>query len=234
MKDDNLVNDLELLVARIKHEMNSSKQVVKEAGDPNDARDIGSKLQIVLTTFNSNEPIDAKVDTGAEMSSLRVNNLKINENQGACSFNFYGKNVTMGYEGFQAVKLGDKTENRPIVTFNVVVPTKDPNEKDITVSNVKFNINDVPDQEIVAGDNYMDVLLGMNFITAGKFKVVGRATQTEGVEGFEILDDEKAQILRNSVKDIVSQLIHWAGNFKDPNEAMEFMLDEIATQIRNR
>lgn len=156
--------------------------IVREAGDPNDDRDIGTKLEVVLSTFNANKPIDAKVDTGAEMCSMRVNNLKVNERQGVCSFNFYNKNITMSYDGFQSVKVGDAVENRPLVKFNVVVPTKDPNTQDIVVNNVQFNLNDVPDHQIVKGDEFRDLLLGMNFINAGKFRVVGSAQTTEDID----------------------------------------------------
>jgi hypothetical protein len=236
--ENDLLNDLDLLVARIRREMNDTQPIVTEAGDPKDPRDIGTKIEIVLSTFNSNEPIDAKVDTGAEMSSIRVNNLKVNEQQGVCSFDFYKKNVTMGYDGFQAVKVGDKTENRPVVSFNVVVPTSDPNSQDMDVKNVKFNLNEVEGQQIIKGDGYMDVLLGMNFINAGKFRVVGRATSDATTESVisetKQLDDDHRQILSNSVRDMANQLVHWARDYDDPKAALEFMMQDLARQIREK
>jgi len=179
--DNKLINELDELVARIK----ADQKQINEVGDPTDPRDIGTKVEIILSTFNADKPIDAKVDTGAEMSSIRVNNLKINEAQGVCAFDFYNKNITMSYNGFQSVKVGDATENRPLVNFNVTVPTKDPNAKDMTVNNVQFNLNEVQDK-IVKGDDYMDVLLGLNFINAGKFKVVGKSTTMDPRESLEL------------------------------------------------
>lgn len=231
--ENNLLNDLDLLVARIRREMNEAKPIVTEAGDPKDPRDIGTKIEIVLSTFNSNEPIDAKVDTGAEMSSIRVNNLKINEQQGVCSFDFYKKNVTMGYEGFQAVKLGDKTENRPVVTFNVTVPTKDPNSQDMEVKNVKFNLNEVEGQEIIKGDGYMDVLLGMNFINAGKFRVVGRATQTEAYGSDQDAAAAKKMNV-NGMKAIATQIVHWASSEEDEDRAIKIMMDELHRLLQDK
>lgn len=180
--------------------------MVREAGDPNDDRDIGSKIEVILSTFNHNKPIDAKVDTGAEMSSIRVNNLQVNERQGVCSFQFYNKKITMSYDGYQAVNTNERTENRPLVKFNVVVPTKDPNSKDIVVSNVQFNLNNV-ENRIVKGDGYQDLLLGLNFVNAGKFRVVGRAQPMEGIN-WDALQEMFEDVEVPEV-DLKEEMINW-------------------------
>ena len=46
---------------------------------------------------------------------------------------------------------------------------------------IQSNLNNV-EHRIIKGDGYQDVLLGLNFINAGKFRVVGRAEPMESTQ----------------------------------------------------
>lgn len=138
---------------------------INEANIPND-RLIGHNLSIIITGFNNHDQIPAKVDTGAQICSLHAENIQIKSNQNMVSFTFGDKKYTMPTHEFQSVQTADNgVENRPVVTFDIIIPNNDVNIKNRIIKKIKFNLNDrsnMPDK----------ILLGQNFIKAGDFVVV--------------------------------------------------------------
>ena len=145
---------------------------MREAEIP-DSRIVHSKIGIVLNGFHNNSPIDAKVDTGADICSLHASDVKMNTESGLVSFVFGDKRVTMPLVTVQAIKTADNgIDNRPVVQFDVVIPNNDPMKKNHVLKKISFNLNDrsnMPDK----------VLLGQNFIKAGNFVVMNDNEQQE-------------------------------------------------------
>lgn len=148
---------------------------------------IGHEANIILHGFNSNNIIKAKIDTGADMSSLHANDVKIKGN--TVEFDFGSSHVNMPLSGYQSVKTADGgIENRPIVKFAVTIP-KDGTDKDVSLSNVSFTLND---------RTQMDdkVLLGLNFIEAGKLTIVSDAKAPKKITEEESSDVSKEEIIK--------------------------------------
>ena len=92
---------------------------------------IGYQIPVILHGFNGNAPTNAKVDTGAEVSSLHANNVTVTNN--TVQFDFADKHINMPLAGYQSVKTADSgIEQRPVVKFAVTIP-KDGTDKDVTI-----------------------------------------------------------------------------------------------------
>lgn len=125
-------------------------------------RMIGQTVQIVLSGMFQNEPIIAKVDTGASCCSLDAQDLSIARNPNGdgevVTFTFRNRKYRMLIQQYQAVSSADGgVKNRPVVKFTV-------RYRDIVLSDVLFNLNDRDGMEY-------DCLIGLNFLQAGKFLV---------------------------------------------------------------
>lgn len=133
---------------------------------------IGYQIPVILHGFNGNAPTNAKVDTGAEVSSLHANNVTVTNN--TVQFDFADKHINMPLAGYQSVKTADSgIEQRPVVKFAVTIP-KDGTDKDVTLNNISFTLND---------RSKMDdrILLGLNFIEAGKFTIASDADKPKKI-----------------------------------------------------
>jgi len=142
---------------------------------------IGHKMPIILSGFNGDRPIKAKVDTGAEMCSLDANNLEWEPGNTTVKFEFGDRVVSMGCDSVGIRTADGGIEYRPVVVFDVRIPDGDDNpDNDTEIKKVQFNLNDrsdMPDK----------ILLGKNFISAGNFKVMiknpmGKEIENEDVE----------------------------------------------------
>jgi len=171
---------------------------------------IGYNVEIVLKGFNGNKDIKAKIDTGADMSSLHANNVKIKGK--TIEFDFGDRHVTMPLGGYQRVKTADGgIENRPIVKFSVEVP-KPGTDKDIVINNLAFTLNDRSDMD----DR---ILLGLNFIEAGNFTIASDASSPK--------DIVETQIVNNSKTEVINNIIHLI-------ESNDISLDDLLYMKRNR
>jgi len=119
---------------------------------------IGLKLQVVLVGFNGNEPLEAKVDTGADVSSLHATDIKIQEGSSLygdenkfVTFTHGNKTYKMKVATVQAVSSSDGgTTYRPCVIFTMKVGEE-------AYDNVLFNLNDRDNMD-------SKILLGLNAI----------------------------------------------------------------------
>lgn len=125
-------------------------------------RMIGQTIQVVLSGLFQNEPLIAKVDTGASCSSLDAQDINIAQNSNGegevVTFTFRNRKYRMLVQQHQAVSSADGgVKNRPVVKFTV-------RYREIVLQDVLFNLNDRDGMEY-------DVLIGLNFLQAGKFLV---------------------------------------------------------------
>lgn len=123
---------------------------------------IGTTTMLRLRGFNGDQPIHAKVDTGAETCSLHAGNMKLSTEEGSTdaivSFTFGSNNYQIPVKSWQQVSSADGgTKRRPVVAFTVYIA-------DEVVPDVEFNLNDRSEMEY-------ELLIGLNLIKAAKLKV---------------------------------------------------------------
>jgi hypothetical protein len=123
---------------------------------------VGIHTMVRLRGFNNDQPINGKVDTGAETSSLHAGDLQISSDhrvdEHTASFTFGSNRYRVPIVGWQAVSSADGgTTRRPIVTFTVYIA-------DEVIPDVEFNLNDRSQMEY-------ELLIGLNLIQAAKLKV---------------------------------------------------------------
>lgn len=123
---------------------------------------IGSQIELMLLSFNNNEPIIAKVDTGASYCSLHATDINIAPSayKGVeqVSFNYRGQTYRMPLVNKQSVQNSDGgVSYRPVVKFNINMNGK-------TYEDVLFNLNDRSDMS-------HDILLGQNLLQQSRVLV---------------------------------------------------------------
>lgn len=134
---------------------------------------VGSSAEVIFTQFSRNNPIRAKVDTGADVCSLHCTKWKTNN--GKVSFvapNISNNVITMNLHDQQAVKTADGgVEYRPVVEFDIVINGHD-------MSGIAFNLNNRSGMEF-------PILIGQNALQKGKFMVNPSATESFDWQGLE-------------------------------------------------
>lgn len=129
--------------------------IIKEA--PNQPV-LGETAQVEFTSLPNSKPLKARVDTGAEISSLHVDSLKPGD--GVVQFTskeLSDKVITMHPREYETVKSANGESKRPVVMMDIKV-----NGKPIT--GVLFNLAN-------RGDMEFPVLLGKNALEKGGFLV---------------------------------------------------------------
>lgn len=123
---------------------------------------VGVHTVVRLRGFNNDQPINGKVDTGAETCSLHAGDLQLNTDHvsgdSMASFSFGSNRYRVPVKSWQHVSSADGgTKRRPVVTFTVYIA-------DEVVPDVEFNLNDRSEMDY-------ELLIGLNLITAAKLKV---------------------------------------------------------------
>lgn len=142
-------------------ETKTDKKPELSASELHKQEHIGIHTRITLGGFNGERSIPAKVDTGAETSSLHASSLNVTTNnatsESTAVFTFGDSKYRIPVAGFQSVSTSDGVTNRPTVKFGVYINAK-------FVPDVVFNLNDRSNMEF-------PVLIGLNLINAAKLKV---------------------------------------------------------------
>lgn len=145
---------------------------------------IGDVADVIFVNFNGGQPVQGKVDTGAELSSLHAEHIQINDSHGmdsdSVSFVFEGKRYKMTVQDKQAVKTADNgVEYRPVVKFNIKV-------NGLPLSDIMINLNDrsaMPHK----------LLIGQNILEKGGFLIDPKLRENEEVDDeidWEMLEEE--------------------------------------------
>mgnify|MGYP001815585430 CR=1 FL=1 len=145
---------------------------------------IGDVVPVGFINFQNSKPLKGKVDTGATISSLHVDQMKINKQSGQVTFinkDLSPNQITLPIAEQQAVKSSDGgTEYRPIVALNVKVDGQ-------TMNGIQFNLNDRSEMDF-------QVLIGQNVLEKGGFLIDPRVNEEdEAVEGevdWDLLQEE--------------------------------------------
>jgi len=123
----------------------------------NEKKQVLSRMVEVEIPF-APEPIQAKVDTGADMCSLHGMNIKVDESNSTVSFTFSGKRFKMNMSEIANIKTSDNGgESRPVIKINMKVDGK-------PISDVKCNLNDRSEMAV-------EMLLGSNVLRKGDFLI---------------------------------------------------------------
>lgn len=203
---------------------------------------IGSKIDVVLVSFNGNKPITGKVDTGASVCSLHADSINIrkdplNPDQQVVDFTYNGSKFTTGMEQQQSVQSADGgIEYRPLVKFAVKYDGQ-------TIPDVLFNLNDRSQMED-------KLLIGMNLLTEIGYKIdptsesvveseedlvdklIKLAKQVQAIEMFKnsaIDGKEKLQQYQSELNEVASKLRKQSSDIT--NEELEWILEQIDTEL---
>ena len=124
-----------------------NKEVIepeKEKISNDDFSLVGSVDKIIIKYFNDEKPIDVRIDTGAEYSSINGSDIDMNDETISFTFGDFRYRFSL----LKSVKIvaANGKEKRPIIRLDIVID-------DNVLHNVEFTVNDR------GGLNY-DVLLG--------------------------------------------------------------------------
>lgn len=140
---------------------------------------LGLSAQLVFGAFGS-KPIEGKVDTGATVSSLHADQIKLNKEKNTVSFvcqPLSNNVITLQLDGSQEVHSADAGGvTRPVVTLDVEIDGT-------AIKGATFNLNDRSGMD-------SPVLIGQNILKAGNFQI---DTNAEG--GTKQMDDTEAPLV---------------------------------------
>lgn len=119
---------------------------------------ISDESDVVLVGFNDNQPIKARVDTGAAQCSLHGEDVKWSTDNNLIQFTFEGKRYRMNLNSEQSISSSDGgNSKRPVVAFKVKFAGK-------LFDKILFNIND-------RGHMPHPILIGQNILEHGNFLI---------------------------------------------------------------
>ena len=116
---------------------------------------IGTEASAIIMGLNDNKPISAKIDTGADLCSLNVKNIKLEHEQ--VSFDFHNRRYRMNIASNHNINTADGgSELRPSVKLSIKI-------KDNSINDIMVTLND--------RGNLSDFLIGMNCIKKLDMKI---------------------------------------------------------------
>lgn len=198
---------------------------------------IGLDAEITLVGINGDNPLRAKVDTGAQECSLDAQNLEEDvddiSGSGSVSFTLGEYKYKMAIAGYQSISSADGgTTNRPTIKLGVRFGEE-------YIPDMVFNLNDR------SGMDY-PILLGVSFLKAAGLQIdpslseaieiefadePGKTQGTLGGEATDVVDsDEKSD---NTESDLnLDSLIEWvkANQFKTVGEVITELLQLRSTK----
>jgi len=155
-----------LVPSTVKTIQKPSEDLVSEK-EETDENHIGDVVDLYFTTFSGHKPLQGKVDTGADVSSLHVDSWEIHNKSGKVKFinkTLSTNVITAPLLDKQAVKSADSgIEYRPVIKANIRINGK-------LLTDVEFNLNDRSSMEY-------PVLIGQNVLEKGKFLINPRLNE---------------------------------------------------------
>lgn len=155
-----------------------------EQKDKYEGKILGSSIQVGFTQFPRSQNARAKIDTGANISSIHAENIQIDKQNNRVSFRapFLSNNVlTTSLVTNQAVKSPDGgVQYRPVIALDIMINNQ-------RIPGVEFNLNDRSHMS-------HDVLIGQNVLQKGKF-LIDPSMESEEVD-WDYLD----QLLTEELK----------------------------------
>jgi ribosomal protein S6--L-glutamate ligase len=140
---------------------------------------IGTVSHVIIKHFNNEEPLEARVDTGAAMSSIHGEDIKIDDS--SVRFKFKGTVYKFHLVRTSKIKQVDANDisERPVIRVDLTVNNQ-------TLRNVEINVTSREDMKY-------DVLLGRNTLAQAGFLVnpaVGNITPIEGNKELKKQEEE--------------------------------------------
>jgi len=153
---------------------------------------IGSSVEVIISNLTGSSIINAKVDTGADISSIHADEWSVNNGQVTFVNQEISQNkITIPVIEKQAIKSSNgDIEYRPVVSLNIKV-------NGILLSDVMFNLND-------RGSMTYSMLVGKNILERGGFMIDPKLD--EGVETIteaEMMDGLDLDALQDQIKNMV-------------------------------
>lgn len=125
--------------------------------------DIGFTEQVVIQGINGDQPIESKIDTGADMCSLHATNIVIDSN--TVQFQFNERKYRMRLSGTQPIKqAGAEASSRPIILVTLTIAGT-------TLKNIECNLSDRSDMT--------PLLIGKNALTNGDFTISTQSNEMQ-------------------------------------------------------
>lgn len=177
----------------------STEKTVMAEADKQEEPTIGTHIEVILRSFNDEQPIRGKVDTGATINSLHAENINIRKDPfdpetEVVDFEFNGKKYSMTLVDYQAVQSADGgVVYRPVVKFNVLYDGN-------LYEDVLFNLNDRSDMED-------KLLIGMNLLKEIGYKIdpTKNESKTEEQQEQDIITEEEWQWIEQQInEDIIT------------------------------
>lgn len=121
---------------------------------------VGDFVEVRFTNLPASTFLRGKVDTGATISCLHADSYSVDKHKKQVTFkcsHLSNNSLTLALSDMQSVKSASGTEYRPVVEMDVRIG-------EVTLSKMKFNLNDRSDMD-------EPVLIGQNVLEAGKFLI---------------------------------------------------------------
>lgn len=159
-----------------------------------DSRKVGLNLDVTLVGLNGDNPLRAKVDTGAEECSLDAQNINEDVDEvtgtGTVTFSLGDYQYKMSIHGHQSISSADGgTKNRPTIKVGVRYGEE-------YIPDVVFNLNDRSSMDY-------PVLLGVSFLTTAKLVV--DPSLAEAME-ITFADEPDKEVVQGAGVDVSTQI----------------------------
>ncbi len=166
-------------------------QLIEDEAKINIAKEkiIGSTVQVFISNIPNGAAIEAKVDTGADISSIHADEWNVNNGQVTFTNNEISPNeITLPVLEQQAIKTSNgQVEYRPVVSLNVKV-------NNVPMSDVMFNLND-------RGSMTYSMLVGKNILERGGFLIDPKLDEAEVISEEEMMNDLDMDVLAEQFSD---------------------------------
>jgi len=152
---------------------------------------IGTSVEVIISNLPGVPPVNAKVDTGADISSIHADEWSVDNGQVTFINPEISQNkITMPVIEKQAIKSSNgDIEYRPVVSLNIKV-------NGIPLSDVMFNLND-------RGTMTYSMLVGKNILERGGFMIDPKLDESlETITEEEMINGLDLDALQEQIKDI--------------------------------